>query len=84
MMNSLQVRSHMEETMVLLTSSQPESLKKGPEVKDKDQEQRCSDYTGKTPTLKPAGLADPLSCEISGESCTPRAFAQLQKVKGNL
>lgn len=50
-MNSLQVRSHMEETMVLLTPSQPESLKKGPEVKDKDQEQRCSDYTGKTSTL---------------------------------
>ena len=33
----------MEETMVLLTSNQPESRKKGPEVKDKDQEQRCSD-----------------------------------------
>lgn len=35
MMSSPQVRSHMEETMVLLTSIQPESLKKGPEVKDK-------------------------------------------------
>ena len=29
----------MEEAMVLLTSGQPESWKKGPEVKDKDQEQ---------------------------------------------
>lgn len=61
MINRLQVRSHMEETMVLLTSIPPESLKKGPEVKDKDQEQRCSDYTGKTFTLKPAGLADRLA-----------------------
>ena len=79
MMNGLQIGSHVEEVMVPLTSSHPEPVKYGSKVKNKDQEQRCSDHARKEhPPLKPGGPADHLSCVVSVESCTPRLSTQLQ------
>lgn len=51
-MNGLQIGYHVEEMMVPLTSSRPEPVKYGSKVKNKDQDQGCSDHARKEHPLR--------------------------------